>query len=188
MYLPKTKYKTGLFTDNSTYSTFLVESTREPYSGPYFETFSGELYTGTSPLDKNIQKLVKVETSPELVDTYLTPGEYDVVKQDVEAYNLRVTEPVQMYYPVPSEDDYTKGEFVRYFLKDITNGRILEVRKDVYSSISKKEPKYYYPKYQLLAVSWSLRNPGGNRSVVAQAERRFPGITQYLKDPSQFVK
>lgn len=185
MYLPKTKYKAGLFTSDS---TLLVESTREVYIGPYFETFKGEVYTGTSPLDKNTQKLVKVDTSPELVDSYLAPGEYDVVKQDVEAYNLRVTEPVQMYYPVPSDDDYIKRELVRYFLKDITNGRILEVRKDVYDSINKKETKYYYPKYQLLAVSWSLRNIGSNRSIITQAEKRLSGISQYLKDPSQFVK
>lgn len=185
MYLPKTKYKTGLFTSDS---TLLVESTKEVYTGPYFETFKGEVYTGTSPLDKNIQKLVKVDTSPELVDSYLAPGEYDIVKQDVEAYNLRVTKPVQMYYPVPSDDDYTKREFVRYFLKDTTDGRILEVRKDVYDSINKKEVKYYYPKYQLLAVSWSLRNTGSNRSIIAQAEKRLAGIAQFLKDPSQFVK
>jgi hypothetical protein len=185
MYLPKTKYKAGLFTSDS---TLLVESTREVYIGPYFETFKGEVYAGTSPLGKNIQKLVKVDTSPELVDSYLTPGEYDVVKQDVEAYNLRVTEPVQMYYPVPSEENYSKGELLRYFLRDKTIGRILEVRKDVYESISKKEIKYYYPKYELLALSWSLRNVGSNRTVIQLAEKRLPGISSYLKDPSQFVK
>ena len=185
MYLPKSKYRTGLQTAGN---SLLIESTKEPYTGPYFETFSGEMYTGTSPLQKGAQKLVFNETVSEQPPELITPEQYDIIRQDVEALKLRVTEPVNLHYPVPSEENYSKGELLRYFLRDKTIGRILEVRKDVYESISKKEIKYYYPKYELLALSWSLRNVGSNRTVIQLAEKRLPGISSYLKDPSQFVK
>ena len=55
--------------------------------------------------------------------------------------------------------------------------------KDVYLSMKSKEPKYYYPKYELKTLDWSLRSVSDNRINAAIA-----GLESYLKDPSQFVR
>ena len=140
-----------------------------------------------SPEFSTGQRLIKYQDNSNFRSP-LTSGEYDSVRNNLEEFNLRVTEKVPMYYPVPSKVDYTNGTFVRYFLRDKTTGQILEVAKPIFTSIKNREVKYYYPKYEYVSVSWSLTSKVANERVIPVAEKLLAGLSTYLKDPAQFVK
>lgn len=185
MYLPKSKYKTGLYSDGK---TLVTSPDGEAYVGPYIETFDGKFFSGNSPMEKGSRELAVVEPFPEGPVDYLEPLKYDEVRQDVEAFNLRSTQPLQMSYPKVSAEDRKSASIVRYFAKDKNTGRIFEINKQDYLSLKHKETKYYYPRYDILGINWSLISRGLNISILARAEKTFPGISSYLKDPSQFVR
>lgn len=185
MYLPKTKYKTGLYSDGR---TLVTSPNGEAYTGPYIETFDGRYFSGNSPMDSNSEELAVIEPLPEGPITYLEPLKYDEVRQDEEAFNLRDTLPLQVSYPVITKEDRTRGTIIRYFAKDKHTGRIFEINKQDYTSIKKKQIKYYYPRYEVVGLNWSLVSSSLNKRVVAQAEKTFTNLSTYLKDPSQFVR
>ena len=179
MYLPKTKYKTS----NASQRDGLVDSTGTLYQGPYFETVTGELYSGATPSKDS--KSLKRSTGPDQTTNtlgYLTPPGrtvYDRVRKDPVEEQLKETLEVPRHYPRPT----SSTSFTRYFAIEKITARVIEVSKDVYLSMKSKEPKYYYPKYELITLEWSLTNPTENRINIAVAK-----LDNYLKDPSQFVR
>jgi len=185
MYLPKTKYRTGLYSDGRTLVTSL---NGEAYTGPYIETFDGRYFSGNSPMDPNSKELAVIEPLPEGPVTYLEPLEYDEIRQDEEAFKLRDTLQLQISYPVVTEKDRTQASITRYFAKDKSTDRIFEINRQDYLSILQKEVKYYYPRYEVRGLNWSLISSGVNQISINQLEKVFSGISEYLKDPSQFVR
>jgi hypothetical protein len=185
MYLPKTKYKGNLYTAGTEY---VLPGEINPYVGPYFETFTGETYTGTSP-SKNSKKLLPFEEqgSSRGIFTEGPPPvmseQYDGIRENQQEFKLRSTLDIPVYYPKPMPVDYRKRFIVRYFAIEKTTTRILEISKEVYTSLNSKEPKYYYPKYDTKAIQWSLVNVRANQDTL-QVSR----LSSYLKDPSQFVR
>ena len=49
----------------------------------------------------------------------------------------------------PSEDDYNKGFFIRYFSRRIKSTGYQEIDKEVYDSITKKDKKYDHNLYEI---------------------------------------
>ena len=179
MYLPKTKYKTS----NASQRDNLVDSTGALYQGPYFETVTGELYSGAAP-SKDSKPLTQATGPDQTINTlgYLTPlgrTVYDRVRKDPVEEQLKETLEVPYHYPKPTSGT----SFERYFAIDKTTQRVIEISKDTYLSMKSKEPKYYFPKYDLKTLTWSLTNASENRINAAVA-----GLDSYLKDPSQFVR
>ena len=183
MYLPKSKYKKLVATKLDA----LVDPDGVLYEGPYFRTFKGESYTGDFP-SKNSKLLTEVIGPDQTTNTvgFQTPPEsiiYDYVRGDTEEVLLRATLPVPLHYPKPSPVDYTKGIVKRYFAIDKTTGQILEISPKVHASMKAQKPEYYYPKYILKKLDWSLRRRSENRVNSAVAK-----LDSYLKDPAQFVR
>ena len=180
MYLPKSKYSGNKYTPGK---QLVYSDSRQPYVGPYFETYLGEFYSGNKPSQESRQLTpVVVEGTESLVqDETRAPivGRYDVVRQRTLELQLKETLPVPLYYPKPGNVE----NFTRYFAIDKTSQRVVEVSKDTYLSMKSQEPKYYYPKYELKTLQWSLTNVSENR-INASIE----GLDSYLKDPSQFVR
>ena len=100
----------------------------------------------------------------------------------------------------PSDKDYTKGSFDRYFAKDSRTGKIIELDKEGYLA-QRKESKLYR---RTIKIIWYVTGnpedeiingylyPGTkakNQDVINQAEKLIPGLgAQILKDPGQFVR
>ena len=180
MYLPKSKYTGNKYTAGN---QLVYSNNNQPYVGPYFETYLGEYYSGDSPTS-NSRKLepVVVEGTTSLVSNQTAQPileRYDTIRRNSSEFRLKETLPVPMYYPRPN----TGTSFERYFAIDKNTQRVVEVSKDTYLSMKSKEPKYYYPKYDLKTLTWSLTNASENRINAAVA-----GLDSYLKDPSQFVR
>lgn len=185
MYLPKTKYKGNLYTAGTEY---VLPGEINPYVGPYFVTFTGEAYTGTSP-SKNSKRLLPFEEQGSSRGIF-TEGpspvlfeQYDGIRENQQEFKLRSTLDIPTYYPKPMPEDYTKKVILRYFAIEKTTGRILEISKETLTSLKSKEPKYYYPKYTTKVIQWSLVNINANEQIIYKEK-----IGSYLKDPSQFVR
>ena len=179
MYLPSFKYKGNLITEGDEYS---IKGSDQPYVGKYFLTDTGKYFTGNKPGDGPNQRLVP----------YIKPvggvngtriERYDLVRQKEIETQLKDTLPVPLYYPKPTSSDYTKGIVKRYFAIDKTTGQILEITTKVYASMKAQKPEYYFPKYELKTLKWSLRDRSTNRINSSVAK-----LDSYLKDPSQFVR
>ena len=100
----------------------------------------------------------------------------------------------------PSEKDYEKGLFDRFFAKDARTGKIIELDKPTFNEF-KSQGKLYR---KILRIQWYVTGdpedqiingylyPGTkakNQDVINQAEKILPGIgEQILKDPGQFVR
>lgn len=175
MFLPKSKYKQGLYTTGTEYKHSV---TGESYVGPYFKTYLNEAYTGEKPSATSVllvpQQNIDLSGAPRPVKE-----EYDYIRNSSNEVDLKSTLPVPIYYPKPG----TEKTLTRYFAIDKTNQRVVEVSKDTYLSMKSKEPKYYYPKYELKTLTWSLTSVSANRVNAAIA-----GLDSYLKNPSQFVR
>jgi hypothetical protein len=174
MYLPKTKYKGNQLTLDG---SVIDVQTEELYTGPFFETSTGEIYTGAAP-SATSRRLVRVEGSGPGIDQ--TEKEvYDYLRENNTELRLKDTLPLPIYYPKPGATE----RFTRYFAVDKKTQRILEINKNDYLSIKNQEVKYYFPRYELRALEWSLTDIVSNKRNIS-----INGLDSYLKDPSQFVR
>lgn len=181
MYLPKSKYQGNL---KAAPGSLKIKATGEPYEGMYFKTYEEKLFSGTTPSSQAQELTSNVFGISENLaidgeSVIGIPNEYDVLRNNDTEVKLKATLPVPLHYPKPGNVE----SFTRYFAIDKTSQRVVEVSKDTYLSIKSQEPKYYYPKYELKTLQWSLTNVAENR-INASIE----GLDSYLKDPSQFVR
>lgn len=180
MYLPKSKY----ITRNTAGNEFQTRRSTVPYVGPYFETSTGKFFTGSSPsstseelfrLAEQGDSVGRIQSGPEAVNY----TDYDFIRRDDMELELRSTIPVPLHYPKPGNGE----SFTRYFAIEKTTQRVVELSKSTYLSMESEETKYYFPKYDLRVLEWSLTNASENRINAA-----IEGLESYLKDPSQFVR
>ena len=191
MYLPKSKYKGDQYTSGQEY---IIPGEIDAYVGPYFTTFNGTAYTGEKPSSTS----VKLEPLPEkenptgynspITGEVLFYEEYDGLRNNIDEFKLRSTLPVTRHYPKPTQEDYNRGEFMRYFARDKKTRIVLEISKDVYASMKQKEPKYYFPKYDILEMKWNLTDAQTNISTIRFKSFDMPELISFINDPAQFVK
>jgi hypothetical protein len=147
------------------------------FNGPFVQDFLGNFFKGT--------KITKDSKPLEFVpDEQLAQQTLGLVNE----------------YRSPTPVEYSKGLFIRYFVKDGRSGIVVEVGKDQYLR-ERKQNKLYR---RTLKVQWYVTGdvedkiingyiyPGTrakNQDVIDQAEKELPGIgQQILKDPTQFVR
>jgi hypothetical protein len=190
MYLPKSKYKGNQFTSGQEY---IIPGEVDAYVGPYFTTFTGAVYTGAEPSRASVrlQPLPEKENPTGFTSAtgeVIFYEDYDLIRNNADEFQLRSTFPVPSYYPKPTEKDYEKGNLKRYFVKDKQTGRIQEVTSAVYRAIKTKTSEYYYPKYLITELSWSLTSIQDNRYTTTFQAFTLTGLEEYLNNPAQFVK
>jgi len=147
------------------------------FNGPFVQDFLGNFFKGT--------KITKDSKPLEFV-----PNE-QAAQQTLGLTNE---------YRQPTPSDYSKGLFVRYFVKDGRSGIVVEVGKEQYLR-ERKQNKLYR---RTLKVQWYVTGeledkvingyiyPGiraKNQDVINQAEEALSGISdKLLKHPTQFVR
>lgn len=176
MYIPKSKQKKGGKLDGN----LIDPKTGALFTGKFVMDFLGRFFKGD-----------KITNDSQPLDFIPFSNSSDADKYGSEFYSV---------FRQPSEEDYQKGTFDRYFIKDGRTGKIIEVDKVKYLT-QKKESKLYK---RVLKIQWYITGnpddqlingyiyPGTkskNQDVINQAEEILPGIgDQILKDPKQFVK
>ena len=123
------------------------------------------------------------------------------INQDVEKYNvlkekinkfLSNTIEIPSMKRYPSENDYEKGFFRRYFSRRINGSGYQEIDKEVYDSISKKEKKYDHNLYEVGSIRWSLRGNVFKDNALSLKEKEknyknisylFPIFDEFSREP-----
>lgn len=196
MYYPKSQIKTNLYTNGG---ELVKSSDQSPYTGYYFQTSKGEFYSGKTPQDTPNFRLIKVSSLPESQ----SPSEENYYVINSEYYNSKglpinrtAPSPPKQYYPIPTESNYTLGEFDRYFLKKGNEIKFIEISELDYQKYVSRDSSVLYQLYIPIKINWLLTGNKNqvyqvNRNIVAKAERenRYIGFTEYFKGRfDQFYK
>jgi len=203
MYFPKSQIKPNQQTSGR---EFIVESTGEEYIGSYFKTSTGECYTGKNPQDQPVRLLIELESKtlndqslgitnlnpiPESNSTIWTWDYLNTPLPDTKT----PTQPTRIY-PLPTDADYTLGEFQRYFLSKTNEPKFIEVNKEQYTKYLDKDENVAYQLYQPISFPWDLTGDRNdtyrvNEATVSRVERdnKLPGFKSYFKGRfDQFYK
>ena len=172
MWLPVFKYllkfaKLGMFA---------FKGTGQEYQGPYVETNTGKLYAGESPTDTGLE-LISVDNN-------------DII------FNGKKTIPFESETVLPTPEDYNRGFMFRYFLKNFTTGKIIEVKKVNYTKLIKK--KYYKGdvlKWILTKPAKDIFNQGylykgaitRNKANTKEVSFNITGLDTYITEYDKFV-
>lgn len=170
MAIPRSKYSQPRHTPGR---EFTLEGRN--YVGWYVVTFQDRYFAGES-LDKNSKEILPIQET-----TVQTNTQKVFVEQKVE----------------PSIDDRVRGEWTRYFLQNKANLHIIEVKKDRFDAYKKT------PNIVLGKLKWNLKGPADNvikgpyvyygashqnRLATEKLETTLKGITNFIKDYSEFVE
>jgi hypothetical protein len=193
MYYPLSQISSNLYTNGE---EFVYLSTKQPYVGYYWKNSKGKYYTGKTPQDTPTEEIVPTVISSQ---TSITPpnieNNFSYYNQDgisleyIESTNPEPPSLLPTYsLTLPTQQDYVNGEMRRYFCKKTNEIIYLEVSKDTYDKLAKKDPQILYQLYRPFNLPWQLT---GNKEQVYKTNRnitelistqgKFPMLMEYLK-------
>jgi hypothetical protein len=169
MYLPKSKYITKYSAGDE-----FIKPDGSAYTGYFIETYKGNFYQGKE-FNSNSIKLRDIRAL----------NEFSLIESDF-VNNI----------VIPTEKDYKKGSFIRYFLQDKRNKQIIEVNKNNFLNLKKQNFTI------AVSIEWVLSQPledlnkgpyiyfgakTQNKESVEKAEKEIKGLSQFIFNYGQFV-
>ena len=202
-YYPKSQVTTNLNTNGGE----LAYTNGQEYIGYYWKNPKGQFFTGKTPQDRPIEKLVKIDYNednflerntatialfpsdpdPILLNSNSSVNVFDYISLK-KIINQRVFLPV--YSPtLPTQQDYQNGEMRRYFCKKTNEVIYLEINKETYDKLVNQNPTILYQLYLPFNLPWQLT---GNKEEVYKTNKniteltsfrlKLPMLSKYLKD------
>jgi hypothetical protein len=186
-YYPKSQIKTNLFTPGKQLQ--IVES-QEEYIGHYWKTSKGEYFSGKSPSDSpSISlELIPVPPTPS-PSTVIIDNNSSKVYNKLKNVSLNTELKLPFYQKnFPTSEDYEIGNVRRYFAKKENENIYIEINKEVYNKLSKKDPEYAFNLYITLSFLWKIKGSPEevkftNEKIVNLVEKnnKIEGLGKYLK-------
>lgn len=198
MYFPKNQIITDLYSDGRT--LVFANSSEDFYTGYYFQTSDGKIYTGRNPNDKPNNELRVFIEGPsgdaeedgigsltDEVNEYTLPIDYLRVK------NIGPTE-TPPYRPIqtivqPTKKQYEVGEFERYFTSKVNEILFTEINHQTYKKFKEFSFEVDFRLYFPFSLPWVIsgnRNDAYNinRNTVNRTSQRFGlrGFDSYFKN------
>ena len=199
-YYPLSQITPNLYTNGE---EFVYKNTFTPYKGHYWKTSKGKFYTGKTPQDTPTQEIVEYKdpvnetfnntSNPSPVNKVNYFSIYDKLKN---IDSLKDTY-LPLYSPnIPTQQDYTNGEYRRYFCKKTNEIIYLEINKETYDKLVKKDPQILYQLYRPFNLPWQLTGDKEqvfktNRNIteLISVQGKFPMLAEYLqKDFTKYYK
>ena len=178
-YYPKSQIRTNLYTQGE----YRLVTTKEEYSGYYYEVSNGKKYTGKNPGDGPNIKLISVELDsidPKLsfsnsnqlrtieiygqmqdgIDYQINEYSPNTSLLDITFYTNpnnarpRVIPSPQM--TIPTEKDYEVGKFLRYFTKKNNELKYMEIGKEVFEKLLSRQRTIAWDLYTPISIIWTL--------------------------------
>jgi hypothetical protein len=180
-YYPKSQVKTNLYTNGNEYA---LSTTQQEYTGYYYKTSSGKLYTGKNP-----------QTNPTILLQIITPTLDDVSVNDSlqpqssinpiprSSNNIQIVNnsPSSIDYlpgnavdriipqfnvTLPTASDKQRGFLIRYFCKKNNELIYFETSQADYDRIKSQDPSTAYDLYSVAALKWYIT--GGASQAASQ--------------------
>lgn len=197
-YYPKNRITTDLYTKGNEFSL-----NGKPYIGAYYKTFNGKIYAGRNPVVGSSQELQSINNTVSLnsintnKSTIVLSKETEKYTQNANNINLQSFEIPPQHYPQPTENDYSRGYFMRYFAKKRNQiGYLIEISKETYLSLLNKDSIYDYVTYEVVDIFWQLTGPlrdtrenrqykvagiiDTNKRLVETTDKNFRGLIEYI--------
>lgn len=175
-----------------------------PYTGLYYITFNGKIFSGANPYTPGSAPLNRVISNrnedPTISD--LNNIDYNSLKSNKLATLIDPTP----YTSKPTEEDYKKGKITRYFARQRngTQFKIMEINQQTYDNMVNNRGGLNTSIWKVISLFWQISGPlrdervnnirtragiiDTNQRVLDNAEKNFIGIKQYLTDLKQFAK
>ena len=150
-YIPKSKVSILQTTGNE----FVIKSTNQPYKGTYMELSNGTFFVGNNP-QKPGEKLLKRKPVGSSFGISKNNSTYRKINRPI--YNsLSQIIPIPPSKPTPTNEDYKKGYFTRYFcVRANENINYFEISKQTYNLILNQDPKYDFSLYEIGEIKWVI--------------------------------
>ena len=139
MYIPSSKISKKTTKDNE---SFVYKKNKNPYKGPYIETTEGRYYAGHNN-NKVGPEIVKQQSTDfdqrsrgKLFGVGRGIKTFNIIKKDIKEQIENTMSP-STSKPIPTNEDYKNGFFIRYFLKRINGDFYIEINKTTFNTISK---------------------------------------------------
>jgi len=166
---------------------FIVESTFEPYEGPYVEA-NGQFIVGSKPrLGDDILKRVEGIGGIKFREPLST-----------EYFKLTRKEYTNHYAPSsvsvePSVENYEDGEYMRYFVQKKNElHKIYEIDEDQAKEMNRDNNVGIDSRmYNLINIRWMLTGKDAvqnNITNIQIKDRQYPGFKDYLTTPADYVR
>ena len=192
-YYPKSQVKTNLYTNGD---EFVRIDDRSNYKGAYWENSRGQFFTGKNPQEKPVVSLIVQEQ-----DTDETP----VVPKKNSYWNRSYPNTIiqdnpglspNKNTPLPTDSDYTIGEFTRYFTKKTNQNIYYEISKEDYSKLINQDMSIKWQLYQGISLIWDLKGDkdsvykaNKNTVMIVEQQQLLPGFSKiFRKDYLQYYK
>ncbi len=206
-YYPKSQIQPNLYTAGNEY---MFHSSGKEYTGFYFRTSKGELYTGKNPTDGGSSLLIPLNLSDEQLETRL---EDDVIRfianwESVDPQGTNFLSPNSMinnerysrinttpsppsrkiptpYTFRPTNKNFKAKEAQRYFAKKTNEDVYIEISKQQFLLFKNGSNEVASDLYEVVSFPWSLSNQTSesiNRKIIFQIERdnKWYGFSKYL--------
>ena len=194
MYYPLSQIKVNLYTNGGEY---VYLSTKENYTGYYWQTSKQEFFTGKTPQDVPNEKLIQIfEYSSNDIskgpNIPLNINQEDVRNSDyIDILNINVNQIILIpsFSPtLPTQQDYANGEMRRYFCKKTNEIIYLEVSKDTYDKLVKQDSTILWQLYLPFNLPWQLTGSKEqvykvNKNIVelTSVKQKLSMLAEYLK-------
>ena len=199
-YYPKSQIQTDLYTKGDEY---ILSTTKQNYTGPYYKIFTGQKYTGKNPQDgpnilllPNPAERVEGSTDPNQIE-YVFPN-VNIIENDFSSnsYSYNTIHPEitprsipQFNVTLPTDKDKQLGAFTRYFCKKNNELKYLEIDKDTYNLLQTKNKQIAFDLYTGYSILWYIKGEKekiykANKSIVNSTEQKqkWYGFSKYLKE------
>ena len=163
--------------------------TRSPYTGYYIETNNGELYAGIDNIELGFPLQPIGEIMAKNANPTINIKKFNLFKDDIKDF-LQKTIPVPTVKRYPSQEDYERGYYMRYFSKRINNSLYYEIDKNVYNSINRKESIYDHNLYEIGLLRWHITGEVHrlNTEELSKVEVKFPNISYLFPLLDEFLR
>ena len=150
-YIPKSKVSILETTGNE----FVIASTNQPYKGKYMELSNGTFFAGNNPQNPGEELLKRQELSVSF-GVSKNNSVYRKLKRPVHD-RLSKKSVIPVNKPQPTNKDYERGYFTRYFCRRINDQyNYFEIDKKTHTSLNSKTENYDYNLYIVGQIKWTL--------------------------------
>jgi len=213
-YIPKSQIKSNQFTPGA--ELYYIKD-NSSYVGYYYELANGKIYTGKNQ-DEGPNEELKRDNQISITPTNLNLGDGgDLVEyadnwdgytygnnlqnaQDIAIYGIlkdtdfnlaRSLPKLSLTFPTP--EDYTRGQYVRYFVVKINQTIYTEVNQDTYDAINTQNGAWVWENYISFTLDWYIKGNidtifNNNKGSIFLKEKNIKrkGLDEYLQ--SQYLQ